>query len=171
MNTPRTLLSVLLAIPFFLAGCAQEPQSNVPQPKNTLKAELTNIREGEKVEGSVRFIKAREGVKVIAQFSGLSEGSHGLHIHENGSCDDAAQAAGGHFDPQNTEEETGEYVGKLTTLEADATGEVTMEMVHPGLTFEEGENAIKALAVVVHERADHEDVNLAGVRIGCGIIQ
>src|ERR1700734_3260246 len=55
---------------------------------------------GNDVSGTVTFTKVDGGVKIVADVTGLTPGSHGFHIHEFGDCSapDGA-SAGGHFNP------------------------------------------------------------------------
>ncbi|HET9252556.1 MAG TPA: superoxide dismutase family protein, partial [Candidatus Eisenbacteria bacterium] len=56
--------------------------------------------QGNTARGDVRFYKVDGGVRVTASFEGLSPGTHGFHLHENGDCSapDAA-SAGAHYNP------------------------------------------------------------------------
>ena len=56
---------------------------------------------GEVVKGTVHFTQADVGapVGVEGELRGLSEGSHGFHIHEFGDNTNGCTSAGGHFNP------------------------------------------------------------------------
>ncbi|MGO2880902.1 MAG: superoxide dismutase family protein, partial [Halomonas sp.] len=58
------------------------------------------------------------GVVLTPSITGLEPGIYGFHLHENPSCEPAenddgemtaAQAAGGHYDPDNTDTHQGPY--------------------------------------------------------------
>jgi len=55
------------------------------------------------VRGIVTFIQEGNGVRVVAEITGLSPGKHGFHIHEfgDGTVADGV-SLGGHFNPTNT---------------------------------------------------------------------
>ena len=72
----------------------------------------------------------------------LPTGGHGLHVHENGSCDPAEKdgvmvpglAAGGHYDPQGTGKHEGPsgngHLGDLPVLYVDVDDDGTQSATH-----------------------------------------
>merc|ERR1712011_67757 len=54
--------------------------------------------------------------EIFGKVNGLAFGLHGIHIHEFGELGNGCLDAGGHFDPDQTEDTTGEYVGDLGSL-------------------------------------------------------
>jgi Cu-Zn family superoxide dismutase len=134
--------------------------------------------EGHDAEGTVEFIAVTNGVRVVAELSGLAPGPHGFHIHQNGDCSAAdGSSAGGHFNP--TGEPHGDpmadehHVGDLGNLTADGSGKATLDQVFPFLSLS-GTNSIVGRAVIVHQGKD--DLNSqpsgdAGARVGCGVIR
>src|SRR5215217_8029987 len=82
------------------SGCSttQEPksvESNMPRAVAVLAP-----ASGSQVKGQIQFLQEKDGVKVIANITGLKEGQHGFHIHEKGDCSAPdATSAGPHFNP------------------------------------------------------------------------
>src|SRR5581483_11552588 len=113
---------------------------------------------GKGVSGEVTFLKVDGGVKVTAQVTGLTPGSHGFHIHEFGDCSAADfTSAGGHFNPAGVPhagpKDAQHHAGDLGNIEADASGKATLEWTDPGMTLE-GPGSILGRGVIVHEKAD-----------------
>ncbi len=133
--------------------------------------------EGNDVTGSVTFIQTHEGVKVIAELSGLSEGDHGFHIHEFGDCSAAdGTSAGGHFNPEGHHhagpESPEKHSGDLGNIRANAEGHAYLELLTSQLMLN-GPNSIVGRSVVVHADADDlqsQPTGNAGARIACGVI-
>ncbi len=108
--------------------------------------------------------------------TGVPEGRHGFHIHENGDCGENGQAAGGHFNPSGMNhggpDGIPRHVGDFGNITADAEGNATYNRVDALASFD-GENNILGKAVIIH--ADPDDLTsqptgAAGARIACGII-
>jgi len=54
--------------------------------------------------------------EIYGEMNGLTDGLHGFHVHEFGGLGNGCKDAGGHYDPNQTEDETGEYVGDLGSV-------------------------------------------------------
>lgn len=138
---------------------------------------------GKKI-GTITFQDTKEGLQVRPNLKGLTPGEHGFHIHENPSCEAAekdgkwvaAQAAGGHFDPQQTthhEGPTGKgHLGDLPKLIVDKKGEAHQAGTAARLTLAD----IEGRSVVIHEHGDNyadepEALGGGGARIACGVIK
>jgi Cu-Zn family superoxide dismutase len=109
----------------------------------------------------------------------LTEGGHGFHIHESGSCEDMGKAAGGHYNPAHASH--GEalksgvdkaHAGDMGNIVADAKGQATLSIVLPGVTVSNSKTAVAGRSVVIHEKIDDfsQPTGNAGGRIACGII-
>jgi superoxide dismutase, Cu-Zn family len=131
------------------------------------------------VKGTVQLEDTSGGLRVKAQLINVPAGAHGFHIHEFGSCADAAKAAGSHYNPNNTPHghmpKDGlktSHPGDLGNITADASGAATLEAVLPGVTLTSGPLAVAGRAVVLHEKADDfsQPVGNAGGRIACGSV-
>ena len=145
---------------------------------------------GAMVQGTVRMKESGDDLVLMVSLRGLTPGStHGLHVHEGGSCGmgdadndgrmEPGGAAGGHYDPMRTndhgaptEELAQKHVGDFGNVTADARGmaEVTLRVdnVDPdGYDF-------VGRTVMVHSGRDDLESDPggdAGARIGCGVIE
>lgn len=133
---------------------------------------------GNKVRGKVTFTKLAEGVKVVADFDGLSPGQHGFHVHEHGSCGgEEASEAGAHFNPTNqphgAPDKSVRHVGDLGNLFAGEDGHAHYERVDRQIALE-GKNSIIGRSIIVHLNPDDYETQPAGAsgaKIACGIIE
>ena len=146
----------------------------------TAKAIIQGTQEGSELLGSTDFQDTDEGLRVQVNIFGAPPGLHGIHIHENGSCEDQGNAAGSHFNPDNAKHGSltanglqGAHAGDLGNIEINDSGEGALFLVAPGLTVKEGKYAVDGRAVILHEKQDDfgQPTGNAGGRIGCGIIK
>ncbi|WP_024694295.1 superoxide dismutase family protein [Pseudomonas syringae] len=134
--------------------------------------------------GTVTVSETEYGLLFTPKLSGLPAGIHGLHVHENGSCEAgtkdgvkvAALAAGGHFDPAKTGKHLGPYadghLGDLPALYVMADGTADYPVLAPRL---KNISQIKGHALMVHAGGDnHSDhpkpLGGGGDRAACGVI-
>ncbi|WP_434045254.1 MULTISPECIES: superoxide dismutase family protein [Sorangium] len=124
------------------------------------EAALEATSSGE-LEGTATFTQNGDEVTLTITVSGCPEGEHSAHLHENKSCEDNADAAGGHWIPN------GEGLGSFT---CDASGEGTHTVTRGTDIWTVGDGAstdVTKYSIVVHAAADPS----AGGRIGCGLIE
>ncbi len=134
--------------------------------------------QGHTVSGTVRFIQAGPGIKIVADVEGLSPNSrHAIHIHEYGDCTSAdGKSAGGHYDPQGHPHALPSsdirHAGDLGNLQADAEGKAHYELTVDNICIVGHKNPILGRAVIIHEHADDggQPTGNAGPRIACGVI-
>lgn len=136
------------------------------------------------VLGTVALADTPEGLKLTPNLHGLPPGEHGFHIHENPSCAPAekdgkmvaAQAAGGHLDPEHTMHHDGPqgkgHRGDLPRLTVGASGEVKTAVVAPKLKLVD----VKDHALMIHEGGDNysdepKPLGGGGARIACGVVR
>ncbi len=132
---------------------------------------------GSGVRGTVVFEQTDEGVRVVAEVSGLTPGKHGFHIHEFGDCSAADYtSAGGHFmapgESHGAPGQSHSHLGDLGNLEADAQGNARLELVDGKFRFD-GPTSILGRAVIVHAKEDDlktQPTGDAGGRVACGTI-
>lgn len=123
--------------------------------------------------GTITFTQSQYGVLITPKLSGLTQGLHGLHLHQHPNCGDHGNDAKGHFDPQNTNTHKGPYdnghLGDLPALYVDANGQATTQTLAPRLKLQDLQN----LAVMIHEHGDNYSdtppLGGGGARIACGI--
>jgi len=127
----------------------------------------------------VTFEDVLDGVRVTARLTGVPPGRHGFHVHEFGSCEDAGEAAGGHYNPLGSRH--GEvfregvekaHAGDMGNITAGKDGTAVLEVKIPGVSLTGGKFAFAGRALVLHQKADDfgQPAGNAGGRVGCGII-
>jgi Cu-Zn family superoxide dismutase len=139
------------------------------------------LKSGSNIEGQIKILsKTSHSFIVLVYATGLTPlAKHAVHIHENASCDDNGNAAGGHFDPFKTNHhgkpnEKNSHLGDLGMLSADKNGIVQF---HQEITIEANESNpsmdFRNRSLIIHEKEDHftQPSGDAGSRIACGIIK
>jgi Cu-Zn family superoxide dismutase len=189
------ILTGLLALGYFEAWSGGGAAQANPNSSNVIRAYATiSGPPGSGIEGKVLFTQApadenfpEPGVDVVAKVEGLSPRLHGLHIHENGSCEPPAyQSAGGHFDPGpfgNSNPDTNHpyHMGDIPNLEVNKAG---VGHLSPGayttsrITLSPGPLTVfdaNGSAVIVHQNPDLGTTGVpggsGGPRVACGVIQ
>ena len=136
-----------------------------------------------KSAGTVTLKETKDGVTLQTDLKGLPPGEHGFHLHEKGSCDaadkegkkTAAQAAGGHFDPDATKAHKGPggggHKGDLPKLEVSDKGAAKAKLEAKGLKLADFEGK----SLMVHAGGDNyadapKPLGGGGERIVCGVI-
>jgi len=134
--------------------------------------------------GKVVIRETQYGLEFAPALTGLTQGVHGFHVHENPSCDAkeqngkmvAALAAGGHYDPAGTKRHGlpwGDgHLGDLPPLYVDMTGSANNSVLAPRLKLAD----VRGRSLMVHAGGDnHADhpapLGGGGARIACGVIQ
>ena len=135
--------------------------------------------------GSVSISESQYGLVFTPNLQGLPPGIHGFHVHEQPSCDAAekdgkmvaAQAAGGHLDPEKTGKHGfpwGDgHLGDLPALYVDGQGKSVNPVLAPRFIKLD---QVAGRALMVHEggdnHADHPAPLGGGAgRLACGIIK
>ncbi|TVY10068.1 superoxide dismutase family protein [Paenibacillus cremeus] len=133
--------------------------------------------------GKATLTQVNGGVQFDVDAMNLPEGTHGIHVHENGKCvGPNFDSAGAHFNPAHkkhgVENPEGPHAGDLPNLVAGADGKakfsfvskmVTLEKNQPNSLLKEG-----GTSLVIHEKADDyktDPSGNSGSRIACGVIQ
>jgi len=158
--------------------------SAVTVAAKTTRATINKIDEKgvEAAIGTIELEDTNEGLRIVPDLKGLPPGSHGLHIHANGSCGPleqngkmtAGMGAGGHFDPLSTGKHRGPlsvegHKGDLPVLVVDSQGEAHTPMLAPHLAVDD----LAGHSIMVHAGGDNyadEPAPLGGggARIACG---
>merc|ERR1711893_54878 len=87
--------------------------------------------------------------EIFGKVNGLAFGLHGIHIHEFGELGNGCLDAGGHFDPDQTEDTTGEYVGDLGSLNSVNSGSVAFRKEKSAIKLS-GSRSVMNRSIVVH---------------------
>jgi len=134
--------------------------------------------------GKVVIRETQYGLEFTPTLTGLTQGVHGFHVHENPSCDPkeqngkmvAALAAGGHYDPAGTKRHGlpwGDgHLGDLPPLYVDMQGNASNAVLSPRLKLAD----VRGRSLMVHAGGDnHADhpapLGGGGARVVCGVIQ
>ncbi|MFT7233384.1 MAG: Cu-Zn family superoxide dismutase [Cyclobacteriaceae bacterium] len=147
------------------------------QPKSLEAICMVAPTEGNQVTGSVTFTETADGVKIVADLTGLEPGLHGFHIHEFGDCSAPdGSSAGGHFNPENASHgslmDADRHSGDMGNIVADSSGHAHMEITDKMMTLK-GEKSIINKGLIVHKNMDDlktQPTGNAGPREGCGTI-
>ena len=168
----------LAVLTLFVCAGAQAASTEVKM--NLVTAEGT----GQSV-GTVNISETDKGLKFTPDLKGLPPGEHGFHVHAKGSCEpalkdgkpSAAEAAGGHLDPDKTGKHEGPegmgHLGDLPVLVVNNDGKATDAVVAPRL---KKLSDVKDKALMVHVGGDNMSDSpkpLGGgrARYACGVIR
>jgi superoxide dismutase, Cu-Zn family len=138
-----------------------------------MKIDVFSTADGKSL-GYVQAVDTHHGILLTPHVFGLSPGLHGMHIHENPSCENHAADAGGHWDPHLTHAHLGPYadghLGDLPAVYVDAKGNATLPVLAPNLTLKE----LAGHSLMIHAGADNYSDNPSmgggGERFACGVI-
>ena len=145
-----------------------------------LMAEIVNTQ-GQRI-GLAFFRQQGNGVEVEVQVGGLPPGTHGMHIHETGTCDPPAfTSAGAHLNPSQRqhgiENASGPHAGDLPNLTVRSDGVGAATALNPYVTLGGGTNSLLktgGTALVIHAAPDDyrtDPSGNSGARIACGVIK
>ncbi|KNC09468.1 superoxide dismutase [Klebsiella sp. RIT-PI-d] len=135
--------------------------------------------------GEVKISETDKGLEFSPDLKALPPGERGFHVHAMGSCEpamkegkpSAAEAAGGHLDPQKTGKHEGPeghgHAGDLPVLMVDKDGKATQAVVSPRL---KKLDEVKGKALMIHVGGDNfsdkpEPLGGGGARFACGVIK
>jgi Cu-Zn family superoxide dismutase len=117
------------------------------------------------------------GVMLTPKLTGLPPGIHGFHVHVNPSCAEKGMAAGGHLDPDQSNQHDGPYnkkghLGDLPVLIVSADGSATLPTLAPRFKLSQ----IIGHAFMIHAGGDNysdtpEKLGGGGARMACGVIK
>lgn len=177
----RSIVVVALASVFSVASA--EPK--VAEPITVEMYFATEQGQGD-LAGTIVISENKYGALFTPDLKGIEPGIHGFHVHAIGDCGPSekdgvitpAGAAGGHWDPDGTDEhlgpwEDGGHKGDLPALYADVDGTVTYPVLAPKI---KDINELKGLSLMVHVGGDnHSDhpkpLGGGGPRLTCGVIK
>ena len=131
------------------------------------------------VTGTVHFTQEGNIVTMVATISGLSEGTHAIHLHEKADCSsDDGTSSGGHWNPTAQPHgkwgaAEGFHKGDIGNFEADADGNGSITFTSDQWCIGCGDDTkdILGKAIIVHEGTDDftsQPSGAAGTRVSCG---
>lgn len=172
----RAYLVIGSALMAWTLAAAQPAHEHGSAPVTKAVAVIAPLKESG-VHGVVTFEAVENGVRVVADLSGLAPGKHGFHIHEFGDCtSEDGSSAGGHFNPagmpHSMPSSDKRHAGDMGNLEAGGDGKAHVDYVDAVMSLS-GEHAIVGHAVIVHEKEDDlktQPTGNAGARVACGVI-
>lgn len=142
----------------------------------TVKVTLQDTQTQKKI-GEILLQDTKNGLLITPTLQDLPPGIHGFHLHEYPNCAEHGMAAGGHYDPVQTQKHLGPYndtghQGDLPAIYSDEHGQATLPVLAPRLTVKN----ILRHSLVIHAGADNyqdspKPLGGGGNRIACGSIQ
>jgi Cu-Zn family superoxide dismutase len=133
--------------------------------------------------GDVVFKDAPNGGVIMrVDLNGLTQGWHGIHLHQIGDCHDGHdgfKASAGHVDPEDREHgllnPAGPEAADVTNIYAGADGRATAEIFNASAALGGADGLIDAdgFAVVVHANPDDhmtQPIGGAGARVACAAV-
>jgi Cu-Zn family superoxide dismutase len=130
------------------------------------------------VSGIAKLQDTEAGLQITLDLE-APPGEHGFHIHEFGSCADAGNAAGGHYNPDRVKHGyllsdgfSNAHAGDLGNVRVNSDGKATYTATVSGLSLTQGKYSVAGRAMIVHEKPDDfgQPTGNAGGRPGCGTI-
>jgi superoxide dismutase, Cu-Zn family len=172
---------------------AQEGSGGAEAPDPVARATIRACATGQPLGTAVlREEPSNEGVKevdvrvrVTRRNTVLTEGKHGVHIHEVGDCSQACAAALGHFDPGPNGNPSPDgnhpfHLGDLINLEIGANGRGVLRTTSSRFTVSPGVLSVldaNGSALMIHALEDTYCPNgpvtncAGGPRVACGVIE
>ncbi len=175
---------MLLARVLMLSAVVFSPVAALAEDTKPTSAAANIINHENIVIGKALFRQLEGGVEVSVIVHSISEGEHGIHLHEHGTCKDTEsfKASGGHIlhdsKPHGLDHEKGPDAGDLINLEARKDGTAFYRYMNDRVSIN-GENGLPALldedrsALIIHANPDDQvsqPIGGAGERIACGEI-
>lgn len=144
-------------------------------------AKATFLDESGKQNGNATLTQTPGGVLIAIDVSGLPAGKWvAFHVHQTGTCDAMAHfdSAGGHFNPTNAEHgylsAKGPHAGDMPNQKVGADGTLQAQVLNPMISIGDGENAVRARALMIHAGEDDyksQPAGNAGARLACAVIE
>lgn len=199
----RIYLSVIFSAAIFFTGCKNENttaedrvEENIDATQETAAEEMV-MEEGQETKevivqmepksksdltGTVTFTQENGEVTMTAEFTGLKQGMHAIHLHEKADCSaEDGTSAGGHWNPTFEDHgkwgsEKGYHRGDIGNFDVNAEGKgsITFTTDQWCIGCDDEKKNILNKAVIVHEGTDDftsQPSGAAGTRVGCGVIK
>lgn len=170
----------VLALSLLALGCARA--RSVGESAITPVATASLAGPDGKAAGTASFFEVVGAVRIDLILSDLPDGSHGVHLHQVGTCDAPAfNAAGGHINPDGAKHglknPNGPHAGDLPNVIISSGRSVAYSTITMRVTLADGANGLfdaDGSAIVVHAAADDDLTDPSGnsgARIACGVIR
>lgn len=184
MKTPLIIIALSITV-LACKNISKSPSEKTPiktEPKITLDIAL-NPKSGSKTTGNVHFEEKNGVVNMIAKVSGLSAGTHAIHIHQKSDCSSPdGKSTGGHWNPTAQPhgkwgDATGYHKGDIGNFLIDNEPITTVKFSTDQWCIGCGDPTkdILGKAVIIHQGTDDfvsQPSGAAGSRVSCaGIIQ
>lgn len=173
--------SILLSLPVILgaSACATagaDAASAAPTARAALAAGDGSAR------GEAVITQASDGLHVVVKATGLTPGTHAVHVHTTGICTGPDfTSAGGHWNPtthqHGKDNPAGMHMGDMPNMLVGPDGAGAIDYVITGGMLREGAAPLldaDGAAVVVHAQADDyktDPTGNAGGRLACGVVK
>lgn len=196
----RIYLSLLFSAALVFTGCKNEnttAEERVEEDVDMVEDDADMMQETEEAQeltvqiqpksnsniaGEIVFSEEDGEVTMTANFTGLKEGMHAIHLHEKADCSAPdATSAGGHWNPTNEQhgewgDANGYHKGDIGNFDVNADGEgsITFTTDEWCIGCDDPNRNILDKAVVVHDGPDDftsQPSGAAGTRIGCAEIK
>lgn len=168
-----------------VASLTAESEGNENVIRKTIKKLQFNLnpKSDTQTTGKVLFTEEEGKVTLQATISGLTEGTHAIHIHEKADCSSPdGKSTGGHWNPTFQPHgawgsSEGYHRGDIGNFKVDkeGNGKVTFSTYQWCLGCEDETKNVLGKAIIVHQGTDDltsQPSGAAGARISCaGIIQ
>jgi superoxide dismutase, Cu-Zn family len=169
----------ILGASLALAGCATNGTAPGGSSAASATAMLTDA--GGASKGTASVSQSAEGLRLVVEATGLSQGAHGLHLHMTGRCDPPDfTSAGSHWNPggkmHGRDNPAGLHLGDLPNLLVGTDGRGRLEVTIPSATLTGGATPLldaDGAALVVHAGPDDyktDPSGNSGGRIACGVL-
>ena len=151
-----------------------------PNSMEKKKVKVTmEAKSGSTVKGNAVFNQESGVVSMVALFSGLSQGTHAIHLHEKADCSsDDGTSSGGHWNPTGTPhgkwgDDKGYHKGDIGnfTVNEKGNGTLTFSTDEWCIGCGDEKKDILGKAIIVHQGTDDftsQPSGAAGGRISCG---
>ena len=187
-------LTLLLCLSIILYNCKGEKKeeskedtviSEDSNEKQIIQEEVKTLeinleaKSESNVTGTVVFTESDGMVNMTAKLSGLSQGTHAIHIHEKADCSsDDGSSTGGHWNPTMESHgrwgaSEGYHKGDIGNFEADTegNGNITFATNEWCIGCDDDKKNIVGKAIIVHQGEDDftsQPSGAAGSRVSCG---
>lgn len=182
------LIGTLAIAGLLLTSCKKEQKENTQTTvkevlTKELKATKINVpltaKSESKTTGNATFIERDGKVTFTAVLSGLSTGTHAIHIHDKADCSSPdGKSTGGHWNPTHTPHgkwgaKEGYHKGDIGNFEADdnGNGTITFSTNQWCIGCDDETKNVLGKAIIVHQGTDDytsQPSGAAGKRISCG---